>query len=473
MKKTPSIFILIISLILFIVIPVASYFVGFFNSYPISIFIVPILFIIGSIMLVYYLLKRYKNIEEVSLEGDQSNKISPRKNLTLHIISLVIFVILSLLALPIGYSLRNVSVCTGDGCFADLFIFTSVVVISFFIWLPLIVLLICLWNSYKKYNPKKFILVILVVLYLVFSLGFIYTMSQKGNQTKNQQTTARDRNYQRDNNFSVIKNALDKYFQKNQGYPIVKDFSSLTEKLVREGYLQSNLQDPLYPKESYKYGVTQDGLYYKVEAIWEDDGRQYYSDAKTKRITNDYQKAENNIKCLDNCVFNNLESSNDSTSLLAYENKANQFGLKYPGYFNLVNSGSREISLDKDDKRIMSFKSFYCAKQSQSPYPYVAYNESAEKCFLSTINELKEILKKDNLYLQESQSLYTKWTLRIGSDSSMREEKAETIIYELSQVIDNSESNNIVGYNIVLGQLYDDYYELYFENIGRTLHSIK
>lgn len=115
-----------------------------------------------------------------------------------------------------------------------------------------------------------FIVALAIFLYIGIMFGFALknvSNTNNGQPASYSTNTAgmKANDTKRKSDLRSIGNAVELYYEDHGNYPIASDFKKLIETLEQGHYINKNYEDPLYPKQNYRYGVSEDGQYYRLD----------------------------------------------------------------------------------------------------------------------------------------------------------------------------------------------------------------
>jgi len=202
-----------------------------------------------------------------------------------------------------------------------------------------IIIVTYLWLShyfvYKSLSEslnslRKVLGVLIVVYYIVVFISIIVILAAiMLSSVSSAQLKSRDAT--RKSDLRTLAYAVELYYEDYGKYPAVVNMEELDQILLKNNYIKSNIEDPLYLKQKYRYGVSKDGQYYRLDAQLEvqtDTSAQKDGGADPNRYEVGPGLGDNvgTVTCMDNCAFDKsisgVQSSKDSamTSIDQYWN---------------------------------------------------------------------------------------------------------------------------------------------------------
>lgn len=184
-------------------------------------------------------------------------------------------------------------------------------------------------KSSTSYNILAYIFFGVIILGILAYSLLVFSGNKREEEYTRQQS-AYSNNSKRFSDLDNMTNILNQYKEKYGAFPIVNGFEPLQKELINKGFTAIS-EDPIYPKQKYRYGVSSDGKYFRIDAEIEND---YYRtsfmlnehdggvDDKKLEIGNAVKENKDKVTCMDNCVFNNdnLGKINTTINLNCPEN---------------------------------------------------------------------------------------------------------------------------------------------------------
>ena len=163
---------------------------------------------------------------------------------------------------------------------------------------------------------KKTILIVLGVVIIVIILGGGLWYMQKNKQPENNNTSAawksvsqKSNDSKRKSDLREISAALELYYSDHGLYPKVKNMDSCLQLLIAGKYLEDKtFNDPLSPNQEYRYGVSADGLYYRMDTRLElkDDTSPKNDggiDPALYEVGTALRDKVTEVNCMNNCIL--------------------------------------------------------------------------------------------------------------------------------------------------------------------------
>jgi len=144
----------------------------------------------------------------------------------------------------------------------------------------------------NKINQTTIVILIIVIVLLIGIVGFFAGKEYRAKQTSEAVQKATEeisevledsmltekkqtRDLIRKSDLRELATAVELYYADYGNYPVVSSMNDLIAELQKpspydqKSYINRDIKDPLSPSQDYCYGVSNDGLYYRLGAILE------------------------------------------------------------------------------------------------------------------------------------------------------------------------------------------------------------